>query len=98
MFLLNNCFLVILPVLEGALIILALAGFIAGGVSLLSLGDFSFPDNQPFPNLAFNGGEIGMIVVFVVASLWLIFFINGCNQFMLCSGVSVWYFSTLNGG
>ena len=56
MFLLSNCFLVILPVIQGFLIILALAGFVAGGVSLLSFGDFSFPNNQPFPNLNFNGG------------------------------------------
>ena len=56
MFLISNCFLVILPVIQGFLIIMALAGFIAGGVSLLSFGDFSFPNNQPFPNLSFNGG------------------------------------------
>ena len=56
MFLISNCFLVILPVVQGFLIIMALAAFVAGGVSLLSFGDFSFPNNQPFPNLSFNGG------------------------------------------
>ena len=56
MFLLSNCFLVILPITQGFIIILALAGFIAGGVSLLSLGDFSFPNNQAFPSISLTSG------------------------------------------
>ena len=98
MFLLNNCFLVILPITQGFILIITLAGFVAGGISLLSLGDFSFPNNRPLPNISLNGGEIAMAVIFIVVGLWLVFFFHGCNHFMLSSAVSVWYFSTMNGG
>lgn len=39
-----------------------------------------------------------MLIIFSTVSLWIIFFFNGCHQFMLCSAVSVWYFLTMNGG
>jgi len=56
MFLLNNCFLVVLPITQGFIIIFALAGFLAGAISLLSLGDFSFPSNRPFPLISLDSG------------------------------------------
>lgn len=98
MFLLSNCFLVILPVTQGFIIILALAGLVAGGIAILSMGDFSFPNNSAVPTISLNEGEIAMLVIFLMVGLWLVFFCSGCNSFMLCSAVSVWYFNTLNGG
>ncbi|MCB0371069.1 MAG: hypothetical protein KDD45_17035 [Bdellovibrionales bacterium] len=98
MFLLANCFLVILPITQGILIILAFAGLVAGGVSLYSLGDFSFPNHAALPDIYLQGGEVAMFVVFLIVGLWLIFFFHGCNHFMLGSAVSVWYFSNVQGG
>jgi hypothetical protein len=97
MFLLSNCYLVILPITQGILIILALGGLIAGAVGLYSLGDFSFPNNAAFPDIYLTGGEIAAVVIFIVVGLWLIFFLHGCNHYMLCSSVSVWYFNNVNG-
>ena len=56
MFLLSNCYLVILPITQGILIIGALGGLIAGAVGLYSLGDFSFPNNAAFPDIYLTGG------------------------------------------
>ena len=98
MFILNNCFLVILPITQGCFVIITLAGFIAGGISLLSLGTYSFPNDQPFPSIALSGGQIVAVIIFIVVGLWLIFFFNGCNHFMISSGSSVWYFVSMNGG
>ena len=39
-----------------------------------------------------------MFVIFLVVSLWLIFFFHGCNVFMLCSSVAVWYFNNVKKG
>jgi hypothetical protein len=97
MFLLSNCYLVILPITQGILIILALGGLIAGAVGLYSLGDFSFPNNAAFPDIYLTGGEIAAVVIFIAVGLWLIFFLHGCNHYMLCSSVSVWYFNNVNG-
>ena len=83
MFLLNNCFLVVLPITQGFILIITLAGFVAGGISLLSLGDFSFPNNQPLPNISLNGGEIAMAVIFIIVGLWLVFFFHGSPFFFI---------------
>lgn len=56
MFLLSNCYLVILPVTQGILIIGALAGLISGAVGLYSNGDFSFPNSSAFPSIALSPG------------------------------------------
>ena len=98
MFLLENCFLVILPITQGILVVCALAGLVAGSVSLYSLGTFSFVNNSAVPTIYLKQAEIAAFVVFLVVGLWLIFFLHGCNHFMLCSAVSVWYFNNLNGG
>jgi len=97
MFLLSNCYLVILPITQGILIVFSLAGLIAGAIGLYSLGDPSYPNNAAFPDIAVSGGGIAAIVVFLVVGLWLIFFFHGCNHYMLCSSVSVWYFNNVNG-
>lgn len=41
-----------------------------------------------------------MVVFFMVGGVWLVFFFHGCNHFMLCSAVSIWYFNQVgqNGG
>jgi hypothetical protein len=97
MFLLENCLLVVLPVSQGLLIILALAGLIAGAGALYSLGDFGFPNGAALPEVYINSVELAMLIVFLVVSLWLIFFLHGCNHFMLSSAVAVWYFSHVEG-
>jgi hypothetical protein len=38
-----------------------------------------------------------MLSVFFAACLWMIFFFHGCNHYVLCSAVAVWYFDGSNG-
>ena len=97
MFLLSNCYLVILPITQGILIIFSLGGLIAGAVGLYSMGNFGFPNNSAFPSIFLSGGEIAAVVIFIFVALWLIFFFHGCNHYMLCSSVSIWYFNNVNG-
>ena len=74
-----------------------LAAALIGLLYLYSRGDFSFPDDAALPSISLDTGEVVMVAVFGAASLWMIFFFHGCNHFMLCSSVSIWYFKDSKG-
>ena len=38
-----------------------------------------------------------MIVFFLAGGLWLIFLMHGCNHYLLCSSVVIWYFNGSDG-
>jgi hypothetical protein len=57
------------------------------------MGNLTFPQNSAFPILVFNAQEIVTMVVYLVGGFWLLFFFLGCNSFILCSAVSIWYFN-----
>lgn len=93
LFLLQNCGLAILPVTQVILVAATVAAIIFGAASIYSLGEFAFPQRDAFPFVYLSPGQVVMLVVFLVGGLWLVFYFHGCNHFMLCSAVSVWYFN-----
>lgn len=95
-FLVENKFIVILPIVEASIVMLLFSGVIAGGASLYSLGEFEFPSNAAIPSVFLESAEVAMVFFYLAFGLMLIFFIVGCNNFLLCSAVSVWYFSNEN--
>ena len=56
MFIISNCSLIILPITQGLVIVITLAGFLAGGVSLLSTGDINTGSTAPFPGVTLTTG------------------------------------------
>lgn len=76
--------------------ILVFAGLISGAASLYSLGTYEFPNNTAIPTVFLESKEVAMIFFFIGVSVCLIFFFVGCNNFLLCSAVSVWYFSDVD--
>ena len=89
--------MIILPVSQVILIFLTIVAFIFGAGYLYSEGTLTYPNNDAFPDISLNGGQIAMISVYFAACLWMIFFFHGCNHFMLCSAVAVWYFNAIDG-
>jgi hypothetical protein len=92
-FLVENCCLVILPITQAFVVIAILVGLIAGAVSLYARGTFTFNNYSAFPDVTLDSTFIALTIVFIATSIWLIFFVHGCNQFLLCSAVSIWYFN-----
>lgn len=92
-FLFENCCLAFLPISQIVLIVLALVAMVFGGGYLYSNGTFSFPNNDTFPSVSLDSGQVVMVIVFLATGVWLIFFFHGCNHFMLCSSVANWYFN-----
>ena len=97
LFIFENCMTTMLPITFGCLILLALVGLITGGISLYSDGQLSFPNNRAVPEIHLSGGQIALIIFFIFAGLWTVFFLNGCNNFLLCSAVAIWYYSHSGG-
>jgi hypothetical protein len=92
-FLFENCCVIMLPITQAIFVAAGLGAIIIGGVYLYSLGDFTFPDNVAFPVIALPPTVITMVVIFLFCGFWLVFFFLGCNSFILCSAVSIWYFN-----
>jgi hypothetical protein len=84
---------ILLPISQAIFVAAGLAAIIIGGVYLYSLGNFTFPNAVAFPVIALPASEIAMVVAFLVGGFWLVFFFLGCNSFILCSAVSIWYFN-----
>jgi len=89
--------MVFLPITQVFFIIATITALIFGAGYLYSEGAITFPGNAAFPSISLNGGQIAMIVVFFAACLWMIFFFHGCNHYLLCSAVAIWYFNGTNG-
>ena len=87
----------ILPIVFGCLVLIALVGLLTGAISLYSDGQFTFPNNSAIPDINLSGGQIALIVFFIFSGVWLVFFLNGCNNFLLSSAVAIWYYSHSTG-
>jgi hypothetical protein len=96
-FLFDNCCMVFLPITQVFFILATITALIFGAGYLYSEGAFAFPGNAAFPSVSLDGGQIAMIAVFFAACLWMIFFFHGCNHYLLCSAVTIWYFNGTNG-
>lgn len=92
-FLFENCCLVILPITQACFVAGTIAAIITGEIYLYSLGSFTFPNDIAFPIVKLQYSIIIMVSVFLAGGIWTMFFFHGCNHFMLCSSVSVWYFN-----
>jgi hypothetical protein len=92
-FLLENCCIILLPITQAIFIAAGLAAIIVGGTYLYSLGNFTFPDYSAFPVISLPPEVVVLITVYLVGGFWLIFFFHGCNHFIICSAVSIWYFN-----
>lgn len=92
-FLFENCCMIILPITQACFVAGTIAAIIAGGIYLYSLGSFTFPNDIAFPVVELQSDIIIMISFFLAGGIWVMFFFHGCNHFMLCSAVSVWYFN-----
>jgi len=92
-FLLQNCFMIILPITQAIFITATIGALIIGVVAIYSMGPFTFPDNIAFPLVSFTNGQIIMLASFLAGALWTLFWLQGCNHFTLCSAVSIWYFN-----
>jgi len=86
--------MVILPLTQAILIFGAFAALVAGAGYLYSTGDITLPDNLAFPVYSLPVTQIVLLAVYLAACLWVIFFFNGCNHFMLSSAVAIWYFKS----
>jgi hypothetical protein len=64
-----------------------------GGIYLYSMGNLSFPDNIAFPVITLSTVNIVAVTAYLVGGFWLVFFFHGCEYFILCSAVSIWYFN-----
>lgn len=95
-FLFENCCFIILPISQAIFIIAGLGAIIVGGIYLYSLGTLSLPDNIAFPVITLSTVNIVAVVGYLVGGFWLIFFFHGCEYFILCSAVSIWYFNHEN--
>jgi len=85
--------MIILPITQAIFVAGTIGGTIIGGIYLYSLGDISFPKADAFATISLTVSQIVMISFFLASGLWSMFFFHGCNHFMLCSSVSVWYFN-----
>ena len=89
--------MILLPILQVILIKITFLAVIVGAGYLFSLGTFYFPGGAAFPSIDLSGGDIAMIVIFFAGGLWLIFFMHGCNHYILSSAVVIWYFNGSDG-
>ncbi len=92
-FLFENCCFILLPISQAIFIVSGLAAIIVGGIYLYSIGNLSFPDNIAFPVITLSTLNIVAVAGYLFGGFWLIFFFHGCEYFILCSAVSIWYFN-----
>ena len=85
--------MVLLPVTQAIFVVAAIAATIAGVVYLYSLGSLSFTGTNAFPDVSLSDGQKVMLAFIVGGGVWTMFFFHGCNHYMMCSAVAVWYFS-----
>lgn len=97
LFLFDNCCMIFLPITQVFFILSIITSLIFGAGYLYSEGTLTFPNNAAFPSVSLDGGQIAMIVIYFCACLWMIFFFHGCNHYLLCSSVVIWYFNGTNG-
>lgn len=91
-FLFENCCLVILPITQALLVFGVFVALVVGEGFLYSTGTLNLSNNLAFAIFDLSVLPIVLISIYLAVSLWLIFFVNGCNHFMLSSAVAVWYF------
>ena len=96
-FLFDNCCMVMLPVTQVIFILGSILALIYGAGCLFSLGTFSFPNQAALPVINIDDWQTTMLIVYFAAAVWMIFFFHGCNHYMLCSSVAIWYFDGTNG-
>ena len=89
--------LVILPITQGFVIILNLVMLLTGAVSLYADGTFSFPNNSAIADVSLSNGQVALAFFFIGSGIWTLFFLHGCNNFILSSATAVWYFFNSNG-
>ena len=97
LFIFENCCVTMLPIFQAALVVLTLIALVAGGLSLYSWGHLSFPNNAAIPEVSLSPGQVAMMVFYIWAGIWLVFFFFGANTFMLSSSVCIWYFNSVSG-
>jgi len=83
--------MIFLPITQAIFVLGALGGTIVGAVYLYSLGIRT--SNDAFSFLTLNAGQIALICVLIAGGIWMVFFFQGCNRFLHCSAVAVWYFN-----
>jgi len=90
-FLFQNCYMIILPITQALFILGALGGTIIGCIYLYSLGVRK--SNDAFSLLSLDVGQMILIAFLAAGGIWMVFFFQGCNRFLHCSAVAIWYFN-----
>jgi hypothetical protein len=57
------------------------------------MGTFTFPNNIAFPVINLPPEYVILLIIYFTGGFWLVFYFHGCNHFILCSSVSIWYFN-----
>ena len=92
-FIFENCCIVLMPITQAIFVVAAIAGTISGVIYLYSLGDLSFEGTNAFPDVGLTD-KLKILIAFVIGGgVWTMFFFHGCNHYMMCSAVSIWYFN-----
>lgn len=95
-FLFENCYMIILPLTQAIFIMSTFGATIIGGLYLYSLGTRTV--NASFTLLTLDIGTMILIAFLIAGGAWMIFFFQGCNRFMHCSAVAIWYFNQKENG
>ena len=82
-----------MPITQAILVFATFVAMVVGASFIYSLGDLSLPEHSAFAIFSLPTTQIVLLTVYIAACLWMIFFFNGCNHFMLSSAVSIWYFN-----
>lgn len=90
-FLFENCYMIILPLTQAIFVLCTFGGTIVGVIYLYSLGERT--STQAFSLLSLNVGTIVLMSLLAAAGIWMVFFFQGCNRFLHCSAVAIWYFN-----
>jgi hypothetical protein len=85
--------MVLLPITQAIFVIGTIAAILVGGVCLCSMGTLTFPNNSGFPIINFDTDQIVTISIFLGGGIWSMFYFHGCNHFMICSSVAIWYYN-----
>lgn len=90
-FLFENCYMILLPITQAIFIVSSLGATIVGAVYLYSLGTRTSTDAFSF--LTLDVTTIILISILAAGGIWMVFFFQGCNRFLHCSAVAIWYFN-----
>lgn len=95
-YLVETCYIALVPLIQAILIVGALAGIIVGAIYIYSNGTMYFVNNDAFATVYLTNSQIIMISFLLAGGLWTVFWIHGSNHFILCSSASIWYFNHHN--